>query len=682
MKYEKYLSTTFTTFSHQLSGLQVVAIWTTTMLDLIPHNTFLSIVYATEAFMTKTVGTFVCFITHVFPAMMATISGFVTTLLFTLGITANNSLEILWSVLEGGVSAFSSYVLRGFSTASSRFTHVLTTLTTILKKLQHSFLVLALKIPESIPTCSRSIALAIPVMVVVAWLSRPTKAAGKTRADHFADLFAQRCAISRDHQTTSLVGLTYLLASSTVLHKLALSSTSLACFVLATCFVWVLRAGFKEHKIVYSGIRQAIQKFLAQTRKIRASYLPRTELIACQTEEIKNLNEELAKVKHSEKVLKETNQNLQKQISALNGQLHTQTKLDKIREHTPEHPKTTGQDMHSNTAKRAGKKKTDPQVTSLKRDLDISRLHCANLLEARNEALFEIEVLKSTAAAATADTPAKSSMISHFAIPFVLVLVDGDAYMWSKAHFAQPRYPPGANAAQAIKLEVQKYLINHKSQIPIQSRIVVKVFQNLLDQNLGEIRLRQLHGTRYLSDFSTDFTQSMPLFDYIDSGRGKERADSKIQETAHLFIANASCHAIFLAAATDNGFARMLEQYAYDEAARQKIVLVHPGHIVREISALGFEAVEWPSVFQKTSLPRISRQKAENLAHRAAQRNQHRAHVAMSIMFEGTFGVKMFSGGASGKFRGADKDGSAKDQAREVAQERSIPEDNRLLELD
>jgi hypothetical protein len=70
-------------------------------------------------------------------------------------------------------------------------------------------------------------------------------------------------------------------------------------------------------------------------------------------------------------------------------------------------------------------------------------------------------------------------------------------------------------------------------------------------------------------------------------------------ENFHLLLSNPHCHRIFLAACTDNGFARMLEQYQYHTAAYEKIVLVSPGYVESEIAKLGFREVKWPSVFLK-----------------------------------------------------------------------------------
>jgi len=109
-------------------------------------------------------------------------------------------------------------------------------------------------------------------------------------------------------------------------------------------------------------------------------------------------------------------------------------------------------------------------------------------------------------------------------------------------------------------------------------------------------------------------------------------SNNKLAETFHLFISNPHCSTIFLAAAKDNGFARLLEQYACIEAARAKVVIIHDGYIIHEICELGFPAVEWPSVFARSSMP-VDAMKRRNkvLAHAQKARDRVAADVVRSM---------------------------------------------------
>lgn len=296
------------------------------------------------------------------------------------------------------------------------------------------------------------------------------------------------------------------------------------------------------------------------------------------------------------------------------------------------------------------------QIQTLKHDLNSQKVHAQNLTAAatkRNASLktanatvvkLQADVLsfKTTVSAQTGQIKAHIQEISGlkienellqaidgrvpttsrfdrdtfsaFAAPFVLVVVDGDAYSWSTSHFDQPGLSAGRHAAHAIKIEVQRYLLQNRSRVPLHAKIVTRVFTNLGDSP---------HMKSASVTFPRHFSESMPLFDFVNCGGGKERADSKIQgkrehhfvivltvqELFHLFVANEQCYTIFFAAATDNGFARLLEQYACIPAAKEKIVLVEPGFVAHEIQDLGYKTVRWTTVFRHKMMNPESRAK-------------------------------------------------------------------------
>lgn len=105
-----------------------------------------------------------------------------------------------------------------------------------------------------------------------------------------------------------------------------------------------------------------------------------------------------------------------------------------------------------------------------------------------------------------------------------------------------------------------------------------------------------------MNTFRRQFTEADPLFDFFDCGTGKERADVKIKENFHLFLSNPYCEHLFLATCTDNGFARMLEPYRYNDV-RDKITMVRAGYVCREIANLNLSSVAWPDVFADRAPP-------------------------------------------------------------------------------
>ncbi|KAK5513699.1 hypothetical protein LTR07_008416 [Exophiala xenobiotica] len=239
------------------------------------------------------------------------------------------------------------------------------------------------------------------------------------------------------------------------------------------------------------------------------------------------------------------------------------------------------------------------------------------------ESQFDLEYLKCTTDAdRISQAPTIQSKDSPLpAQPFVVVLVDGDAYLWSQDIFLDEnrmlggtRIEPGGLAATRIKNEVTRYIMEQAPSIPVMSKVITRVFCNFGTSERRMLSRQRVRSTAVgLREFAVQFTERVPLFDYFDAGRGKERADDKIRENFHLFLSTPNCHAVFVAACTDNGFARMLEQYGDHPFANQKIILVSPGYTALEFERFHFKHVEWPTVFAARTMPRetaIKRDKA------------------------------------------------------------------------
>jgi len=232
--------------------------------------------------------------------------------------------------------------------------------------------------------------------------------------------------------------------------------------------------------------------------------------------------------------------------------------------------------------------------------------------------------------------------------PFVVVLVDGDAYKWApdlglndihlgsgptNSHIDSTG--AGATAATRIRNEVTKHILDQNGGIPITSKIITRVFCNFAGTpGLGMTQSRRRSGPSGigLPEFALQFTEKIPLFDFFDAGRGKERADDKIRENFHLYLSTPNCHAIFVAACLDNGFARMLEQYSDHPKARQKIVLVSPGYVAIEIQRLGFNEVQWPQVFSIRTPPPEQAAKYEKEKKIQTQRLRAQRSVSESAL--------------------------------------------------
>lgn len=79
----------------------------------------------------------------------------------------------------------------------------------------------------------------------------------------------------------------------------------------------------------------------------------------------------------------------------------------------------------------------------------------------------------------------------------------------------------------------REYLHRNFDDLPIHSeyKIVAKVYANM--KGLGETCRKAgiVDRASKIDDFARGFTQSKPLFDFVDVGSGKERADNKVSGT-------------------------------------------------------------------------------------------------------------------------------------------------------
>ena len=156
----------------------------------------------------------------------------------------------------------------------------------------------------------------------------------------------------------------------------------------------------------------------------------------------------------------------------------------------------------------------------------------------------------------------------------------------------------GSRAAHRIKTEVLNYIAT-RDDIPLYSKIVVRVFFNA-GSVYGKLGKDGIRSTAAGHAFMIQFSETHPLFDFLDCGSGKERADTKIRQNFELFIDNPYCRAVFLAVCYDGGFVRMLEPYQHSEDALNKIVLVKAGQVAPAfLSVPRFQFTEFPSVFQE-----------------------------------------------------------------------------------
>ncbi|KAL8761918.1 MAG: hypothetical protein Q9194_007633 [Teloschistes cf. exilis] len=162
----------------------------------------------------------------------------------------------------------------------------------------------------------------------------------------------------------------------------------------------------------------------------------------------------------------------------------------------------------------------------------------------------------------------------------------------------------GKYAADALLGEVKTYL--KQLGLPAagsNTDVVVRAYANL--RGLGRACLK--YGwmdattatmTTGLQQFANGFTGRQPLFDFVDVGDGKEKADQKIKDVFSFHIANPQCAHVFLGVSHDSGYVPFLGGFAGDPSYRDRITLLHGHQISPAIQKLGFSrSVKFTSVF-------------------------------------------------------------------------------------
>lgn len=178
--------------------------------------------------------------------------------------------------------------------------------------------------------------------------------------------------------------------------------------------------------------------------------------------------------------------------------------------------------------------------------------------------------------------------------PFVLVLVDGDGYI-----FDDDLVSNGAEGGQrAAHLLNEAVMSSLRTRGLENCRIMVRVYTNLvgLSKTLSRIKLCGAEK-RSLAAFAANFTRSNELFDFVDAGELKENADSKIRALFRQFVDNTQCRHIYFAGCHDVGYINELIPHRNN---REKVTLVRNYATHPEFTRLGMRIEDFPGIFRTT----------------------------------------------------------------------------------
>jgi hypothetical protein len=180
--------------------------------------------------------------------------------------------------------------------------------------------------------------------------------------------------------------------------------------------------------------------------------------------------------------------------------------------------------------------------------------------------------------------------------PFVLVLVDGDGYV-----FDDDLISNGAEGGQRAAHLLNKAILSSLQMRGLENcRIMVRVYTNLvgLSKTLSRIKLCGAEK-RSLAPFAANFTRSNELFDFVDAGELKENADSKIRALFRQFVDNTQCRHIYFAGCHDVGYINELIPHRNN---RDKVTLVRNYATHPEFTKLGLRIEDFPGIFRTTPI--------------------------------------------------------------------------------
>ncbi|KAL8882764.1 MAG: hypothetical protein Q9192_007525 [Flavoplaca navasiana] len=128
--------------------------------------------------------------------------------------------------------------------------------------------------------------------------------------------------------------------------------------------------------------------------------------------------------------------------------------------------------------------------------------------------------------------------------------------------------------------------------------VVVRAYANLRGLGKACAKNNSMKSTADLGLVANGFTSRYPLFDFVDVGLGKERADHKIRESFRFYIESSQCKHVLLGICHDSGYVPFFEKFVANESVRNRVTLLEGYQVSPAIRSLGFKRkVRFPSVF-------------------------------------------------------------------------------------
>ncbi|KAK2873392.1 hypothetical protein FQN49_002390 [Arthroderma sp. PD_2] len=186
--------------------------------------------------------------------------------------------------------------------------------------------------------------------------------------------------------------------------------------------------------------------------------------------------------------------------------------------------------------------------------------------------------------------------------PFVIALLDGDGMIFRDS-LVQQGEQGGKDAANQLWLAIRDYSSEAFANIH-SPKIVTRIYANV--RGLAETLFKAgiIDRPSLFEDFVRGFNGSRLLFDFVDVGSGKDRADDKITEILKLNLFNCHCQQIFLGCSHDNGYARLLEDNIADIELTRRITLLEGVPFEKELASLtgSYRVTKFDTLFRESKL--------------------------------------------------------------------------------
>ncbi|KAK2739610.1 hypothetical protein FQN55_009346 [Onygenales sp. PD_40] len=186
--------------------------------------------------------------------------------------------------------------------------------------------------------------------------------------------------------------------------------------------------------------------------------------------------------------------------------------------------------------------------------------------------------------------------------PFVLVLLDGDGMIFQDS-FLQQGEQGGKDAANQLWAAVRDYTTRNLPNIS-SPKIITRVYGNVKGLAEACYKAGIIDRPGLVDEFMRGFNGSRLLFDFVDVGSGKDRADDKISEVFKLHLYNCHCHQIFLGCSHDNGYARLLEEPLADRDLIYRISLIEGVPFERELENIksSYRVTKFDDLFRSSKV--------------------------------------------------------------------------------